>query len=83
MSRNDSIKKIREEKEEWEGKTLKPALQRFKLKESPTRFYSPLDAGEGFEFLGKVGKVPAVKGYCPGNPTFSRKSKLSPASRGE
>ena len=70
MSHNDSMKKVREEKEKWEGKTLKPALQRFKLKESPTRFYSPLDAGEGFEFLEKVG-FPGQYPFTAGTfPTF-------------
>jgi methylmalonyl-CoA mutase N-terminal domain/subunit len=70
MSHNDSLKKIREEKEKWEGKTLKPALQRFKLKESPTRFYSPLDAGEGLEFLEKVG-FPGQYPFTAGTfPTF-------------
>jgi len=70
MSHNDSLKKIREEKEKWEGKTLKPALQRFKLKESPTRFYSPLDVVEGFEFLEKVG-FPGQYPFTAGTfPTF-------------
>jgi methylmalonyl-CoA mutase N-terminal domain/subunit len=55
MDGQDSLKKIREAKERWETKTLKPALERFKLKESPTQFYSPVDAGEDFDFLNKVG----------------------------
>ncbi len=70
MSGNDSLKKIREEKGKWEEKTLKPALQRFKLKESPTRFYSPLDAGESFDFLEKVG-FPGQYPFTAGTfPTF-------------
>jgi methylmalonyl-CoA mutase N-terminal domain/subunit len=70
MSGNDSLKKIREKKGQWEEKTLKPALQRFKLKESPTRFYSPLDLGEGFDFLEKVG-FPGQHPFTAGTfPTF-------------
>lgn len=53
MESNNSFKKIREEKEKWERNTLKPALERFKLKQAPTAFYTPLDAGEEFNFLGK------------------------------
>ena len=48
-------KNIAEEKKRWEEKTLKPAPERFKLKESPTAFYSPLELEEGFHFLDKVG----------------------------
>ncbi len=55
MEKKESSPKIQEEKLKWEEKTLKPALQRFKLKEAPTRFYSPLDTGEEFDFLKKVG----------------------------
>jgi methylmalonyl-CoA mutase N-terminal domain/subunit len=55
MKGKDSLQKMREEKEKWEEKTLKPALERFKLKEPPTRFFTPLDVEEGFDFLGKVG----------------------------
>ncbi len=45
MDGNNSFKKIREEKEKWEQKTLKPALERFKLKQAPTTFLYP--AGRG------------------------------------
>src|SRR5512139_4003860 len=64
------MKNIREEREKWEVKTLKPALQRFKLKESPTRFCSPLDAGESFDFLEKIG-FPGQYPFTAGTfPTF-------------
>jgi methylmalonyl-CoA mutase N-terminal domain/subunit len=70
MERKDSLQKIREEKEKWEQKTLKPALERFKLKEAPTRFYSSLDAGEKFDFLDKVG-FPGQYPFTAGTfPTF-------------
>jgi methylmalonyl-CoA mutase N-terminal domain/subunit len=53
--KQDGKKMIKEERKKWEEKTLKPALDRFKLKESPTEFYSPADMPEGFDFLEKVG----------------------------
>ena len=68
MDGNNSFKKIREEKEKWEQKTLKPALERFKLKQAPTMFYTPLDAGEQFNFLDKVGfpgQFPFTAGTFP------------------
>lgn len=55
MEREDSLRKIRQEKEKWEEKTLKPSLERFKLKESPTLFCTPLEVGGEVDFLGKVG----------------------------
>ncbi len=50
----DDLEKIEQEKKSWEAKTLKPALDRFKLKQSPTRFYTPAEAPD-FNFLEKVG----------------------------
>jgi len=70
MDGKDSYRKVHEEKKKWEEKTLKPALARFKLKESPTRFYTPTDAGEGFDFLEKVG-FPGQYPFTAGTfPTF-------------
>ena len=70
MGKEEERKKVQEEREKWTEKTLKPALQRFKLKKPPTRFYSPLDAGEGFDFLEKVG-FPGQYPFTAGTfPTF-------------
>jgi len=70
MGGRDFLQKIREEKEKWEKETLQPALERFKLKESPTRFYTPLDQAEGFDFLAKVG-FPGQYPFTAGTfPTF-------------
>ncbi len=70
MEKEDSLKVIGEEKKKWEEKTLKPALQRFKLKEAPTRFYSPLDVGEEFDFMSRVG-FPGQYPFAAGTfPTF-------------
>jgi methylmalonyl-CoA mutase N-terminal domain/subunit len=74
MEQGDSWEKIKEEKQRWEEKTLKPALDRFKLKESPTEFYSPLDLGEGFDFLARVG-FPGQYPFTAGTfPTFPYRS---------
>jgi len=50
----DDLKAIAETKKEWEQRAVAPALKRFKLKENPTRFYTPLDLLD-FDFLEKVG----------------------------
>jgi len=70
MEKEDSLEKIREAKKGWEEKTLKPALDRFKMKEAPTRFFSPLEVGDGFDFLNKVG-FPGQYPFTAGTfPTF-------------
>ncbi len=70
MGRDNGKNKIQMEKQKWEEKTLRPALDRFKLKEAPTRFYSPLDVEESFDFLGKVG-FPGQYPFTAGTfPTF-------------
>jgi len=70
MKRKDDWPKILEAREKWKKTTLKPALERFKLKEAPTRVYSPLDAGEEFNFLEKVG-FPGQYPFTAGTfPTF-------------
>ena len=62
--------KIKQEKRRWEEKALKPALDRFKLKESPTQFYAPSDLDDGFNFLEQVG-FPGQYPFTAGTyPTF-------------
>ncbi|MFH0768736.1 MAG: methylmalonyl-CoA mutase family protein [Chloroflexota bacterium] len=48
------IDEVKRRRKQWEEGTLKNALERFKLKESPNRFYTPADI-KGFDFLEKVG----------------------------
>lgn len=70
MAKEELIKEIEKRKKEWEEKTLKPVLERFKLKESPTRFYTPLDVGGEVDFLNKVG-FPGQYPFTAGTfPTF-------------
>ena len=83
----EDLEKIKQEKKRWEEKTLKPALQRFKLKESPTRFYSPSDLDGGGNFLDQVGfpgQYPFTAGTYPTFPylTGERGSGGSPRPRG-
>ncbi|MFH1485269.1 MAG: hypothetical protein ABIH46_04285, partial [Chloroflexota bacterium] len=52
---------------EWEESVLKPALERFGLKESPSKFYTPADVGD-FDFMEKVGfpgQYPFTAGTFP------------------
>ena len=51
---SNNIERIKKSKQEWEEKVLKPALDGFGLKESPSKFYTPVDI-EDFDFLSKVG----------------------------
>ncbi|MFC1958314.1 methylmalonyl-CoA mutase family protein [Chloroflexota bacterium] len=58
---------IEKRREEWEANVLKPAIERFGLEESPTKFYSPADV-EYFDFLEKVGfpgQYPFTAGTYP------------------
>jgi methylmalonyl-CoA mutase N-terminal domain/subunit len=48
------IEEIKKKKKEWEERVLKPALEKFGFKESPTKFYTPADIPD-FDFLEKVG----------------------------
>ena len=60
----DDLKAIAEAKKEWNQRCVAPSLKRFKLKENPTRFYSPLDLPD-FNFLEKVrfpGQYPFTAG---------------------
>lgn len=47
----DEIEKARKE---WEEGTLKKSLERFRIKESPNRFYTPLDIKD-YDFMEKEG----------------------------
>lgn len=58
---------ILEKRKAWEEGTLKSALERMGRKESPNRFYTPLDI-EDHDFIGKVGfpgEYPFTAGVYP------------------
>jgi methylmalonyl-CoA mutase N-terminal domain/subunit len=65
-------KEIRQREREWKEGTVKKALKRFPfLKESPSRFYTPLDMKK-FDFLEKIGfpgEYPFTAGTYAFDPT--------------
>ncbi len=63
----DRLKSIAERKKNWDEKTVRPALKRFGLDQSPNRFYTPTDIPD-FDFLEKVGfpgEYPLTAGTYP------------------
>lgn len=61
-------KKLKEAADNWRKRILDPRVERFGLKESPTRFYTPLDV-EDHSFLEKVG-FPGEYPFTAGNNPF-------------
>jgi methylmalonyl-CoA mutase N-terminal domain/subunit len=65
--------KVRAEEKAWKQGTVAEALKRFPiLKEAPSRFYTPNDLPENFDFLKKVGfpgQYPFTAGTYPFEPT--------------
>ena len=60
----NNLEEIKKQREGWEEKVLKPSLERFKFKESPTEFYTPADIPD-FDFLKEVnfpGQYPFTAG---------------------
>ncbi|MBW2061776.1 MAG: methylmalonyl-CoA mutase [Deltaproteobacteria bacterium] len=78
---------IRKKEQEWKEGTVKKALARFPLlKESPSRFYTPLDI-EDFNFLEKVGfpgDYPFTAGTYAFDPTagMARLAAKAPSGAG-
>ncbi|MDY6935966.1 MAG: methylmalonyl-CoA mutase family protein [Spirochaetota bacterium] len=67
MYSEDEFKHLKEKKKEWEETTLKKGLDRYGLKESPQKFYSPLEAKD-YDFMEKVGfpgEYPFTSGIYP------------------
>ena len=50
----DSLKNIKNKRDEWEKGALKQALDRFKISKSPNEFYTPLDIPD-FDFANQIG----------------------------
>lgn len=51
---SEDTEKVKQKRQEWENRVLKPTLGALRLKESPTKFYTPADI-EDFDFLDQVG----------------------------
>ncbi len=60
-----SAEKIKKSTEVWEEKVIKPKLEKLKLKENQTKFYTPENM-EDFDFLEKVG-YPGTYPFTAGN----------------
>lgn len=54
MFNEDKLKEIEQRKREWEEGPLKKSLERFGIKDSPNKFYTPLDIKD-YDFLEKEG----------------------------
>ena len=65
---SERIDEVRKAEKGWQEKVLDPRVNRFKLRKSPTRFYTPT-ARKGFDFLEKVG-FPGQYPYTAGNNPF-------------
>ncbi|MBI4763590.1 MAG: methylmalonyl-CoA mutase [Deltaproteobacteria bacterium] len=85
MTPNKKLEEIRRKEKNWKENTVKTALKRFPLlSESPSRFYTPLDKNEDFNFLEKVGfpgQYPFTAGAYPFEPAagLSRLAAKVPA----
>jgi len=63
----DNLAEIEERRKNWEEVTLQKTLGRYRLQQSPTKFYTPLDI-KGHSFLEKVGfpgEYPYTAGTYP------------------
>ncbi len=75
MSKKDE--EIRKKEEEWKEKTVNKAMKRFPyLEKAPSRFYTPNDIPEDFDFLEKVG-FPGQYPYTAGTYAFDPTVGLS------
>jgi methylmalonyl-CoA mutase N-terminal domain/subunit len=76
---------IRQKEQEWKDGAVAKALGRFPLlSECPSRFYTPLDVPDDFDFMEKVGfpgKYPFTAGVYPFDPMagLSRFAAMAPA----
>jgi methylmalonyl-CoA mutase N-terminal domain/subunit len=81
---SEDIERVKQERKEWEEMVLKPALERFWLKESPTKFFTPADV-EDFDFLTKVGfpgEYPFTAGTYPTSPYIPAPRRGLPVASG-
>ncbi|MBW2141053.1 MAG: methylmalonyl-CoA mutase [Deltaproteobacteria bacterium] len=75
MTKRDE--KIRKREQAWKDGTVKKALSRFPvLKESPSRFFTPLDLKDDFDFLKKVG-FPGEYPFTAGTYAFDPSAGLA------
>lgn len=81
----DNKEEIRKREQEWKDGTVAKALERFSLlNECPSRFYTPLDMKDDFDFMEKVGfpgEYPFTAGVYPFDPMagLSKFAAIAPA----
>jgi len=68
MFDKDRIAEIERKRKEWEEGTLRKSLERFGLKQSPAKFYTPANIKD-FDFLAKIG-FPGEYPFTAGNYAF-------------
>lgn len=81
MVEREELAEIERRRKEWKEKTVKKSLERFGVKESPNRFYTPLDLKD-YNFLEKVGfpgEYPFTASIYPTNIPFQMIARGSPA----
>ena len=82
---SDRNEEIRKQEQEWKDGPVAKALERFPLlSECPSRFYTPADKPDDFDFLEKVGfpgQYPFTAGAYPFDPMsgMSRFAAMAPA----
>ena len=80
---------IRKQEQKWKEGPVAKALERFPLlSECPSRFYTPLDVKDDFDFMEKVGfpgQYPYTAGAYPFDPLagLSRFAAVAPAGAGQ
>ena len=72
----EDVKKIEEATKKWQENVVSKQVKRYKLEESPTRFYTPADIPEDWDFLEKVG-FPGQYPFVAGNDALPRWEALA------
>lgn len=87
MLSEEEKRKLEDRRKSWELEALAPALKRFNVKQSPNRYYTPLDVAD-FDYLEKVG-LPGAYPYtggiypCMAPDRIPKKSKGSELASGK
>lgn len=72
----EDIKKVEEATKKWQENIVSKQVAKYKLAECPTRFYTPADLGEDWDFLEKVG-FPGQYPFTGGNDALPRWEALA------
>ena len=72
----EDIEKIDEATKKWRENVVSKLVAKYKLEECPTRFYTPSDLGEDWDFIEKVG-FPGQYPFTSGNEALPRWEALA------